>query len=431
LYVKHFCRYSILILAVVMQTWGLAFGQNEVVKVLTLESAITPVSAEYLIKAINQAEYENAECIVIQLDTPGGLMTSMEDIIKEILGSQIPVVVYVAPSGAKAGSAGVFITISAHISAMAPATNIGAAHPVSLGSPIDTASVMQEKITNDAAAYARSLAEKRGKNVEWAEQAVRESVSITANEALELGVIDIIAPTLDSLLTLIDGREIEVALGTKILKTKNARIEKIELGIRYQILSLIVDPNIAYILMMLGMAGVMLELYNPGSIFPGVIGGVSLILAFYAMQTLPVNYAGLLLMALAVVMFILEVKVTSFGMLSVGGIIALTIGSVMLFESPDELMRVSWSVIIPTVLMTALFFIFAVGLAIQAQNRRPTTGTEGLLGEIGIARTSLKKDGQILLHGEIWTATSDQAIKKGDRVKVISVDHLEVKVEKV
>ena len=430
-YIKNSCRHLFLNIAVVMLPWSTAFGQDGVVKVLTLESAITPVSAEYLIKAINQAEDENAECIVVQLDTPGGLMTSMEDIIKEILGSQIPVIVYVAPSGAKAGSAGVFITISAHIAAMAPATNIGAAHPVNLGSPIDTGSVMQEKITNDAAAYARSIAEKRGKNVEWAEQAVRESVSITANEALELGVIDIIAPTLDSLLAMIDGREIEVALGMKKLKTKDARIEEIELGIRYRILALIVDPNIAYILMMLGMAGVMLELYNPGSIFPGVIGGISLILAFYAMQTLPVNYAGLLLMVLAVVLFILEVKVTSFGMLSVGGIIALTIGSVMLFESPEEIMRVSWGVIVPTVLMTALFFVFAVGLAIKAQKRQPTTGAEGLLGEIGVAQTSIKKSGQILLHGEIWKATSNQAIKAGYRVKVISVDHLEVKVEKV
>ncbi|KPK92209.1 hypothetical protein AMJ80_06825, partial [bacterium SM23_31] len=296
-----------------------AADEVPVVKVLTLESAITPVSAEYLIKAIHQAEDENAECLVIQLDTPGGLMTSMDNIIKEILGSQVPVVVYVAPSGARAGSAGVFITISAHIAAMAPATNIGAAHPVSLGTPIDTSSVMEEKITNDAAARARTLAEERGKNADWAERAVRESVSITATEALEKGVIDLIAPTLDSLLTMIDGREIKVALGTKKLNTKDARIEEIELGLRFRILEVIVDPNIAYILMMIGMAGIMLELYNPGSIFPGVIGVISLILAFYAMQTLPVNYAGLLLIISAVILFLLEVKIASYGLLTIGG----------------------------------------------------------------------------------------------------------------
>ena len=431
---KNYNRVLFTILALVLLSLSSSFAQNEMVKVLTVESAITPVSAEYIIKAIEQAELENAECIIIQLDTPGGLMTSMENIIKKILGSQVPVIVYVAPSGATAGSAGVFITMSAHIAAMAPATNIGAAHPVSLGSPVDTASVMEEKITNNAAAYARSIAEKRDKNADWAEKAVRESVSITSNEALEIGVIDLIVPTVDSLLSAIDGREIEVVLGTKTLKTKEAKIEEIELGLRYRILSLIVDPNIAYILMMLGMAGVMLELYNPGSIFPGVIGGISLILAFYAMQTLPVNYAGLLLMILAVVLFILEVQVTSFGMLTVGGIVALTLGSVMLFESPEAIMHVSWKVIIPTVMFTALLFSIVIGLAIKAQKRRPSIGNEALIGEAGVAQTRIRKEGQILLHGEIWKATkatSEDTIKKGDSVKVISVKNLEVKVEKL
>ena len=427
---KFYNRVLFTILALVLLPLSSSFAQNEIVKVLTVESAITPVSAEYIIKAIEQAELENAECIIIQLDTPGGLMTSMEDIIKKILGSQVPVVVYVAPSGATAGSAGVFITMSAHIAAMAPATNIGAAHPVSLGSPVDTASVMEEKITNNAAAYARSIAEKRDKNADWAEMAVRESVSITSNEALEIGVIDLIVPTVDSLLSAIDGEEIEVVLGTKTLKTKEAKIEEIEIGLRYRILALIVDPNIAYILMMLGMAGVMLELYNPGSIFPGVIGGISLILAFYAMQTLPVNYAGLLLMILAVILFILEVKVTSFGMLTVGGIFALTLGSVMLFESPEAIMRVSWKVIIPTVMLTALLFSIVIGLAIKAQKRRPSIGNEALIGETGVAQTRIRKEGQILLHGEIWKATSKETIKKGDSVKVISIKNLEVKVEK-
>jgi len=420
---------SLLLLA----SFGVSFqaeAQEPVVKVLTLETAITPVSAEYLIKAIQQAEDENAECLIIQLDTPGGLMTSMEDIIKEILGAHVPVIVYVAPSGAKAGSAGVFITIASHIAVMAPATNIGAAHPVSLGSPIDTSSVMEDKITNDAVAYVRSIAEERGKNADWAEKAVRESESITATEALEKGVIDLIAPNLDSLLTMIDGWEIDVILGTKKLNTKNARIEEIELGLRFRILGLIVDPNIAYILLMIGMAGIMLELYNPGSIFPGVIGAISLILAFYSMQTLPVNYAGLLLIISAIILFILEVKITSYGMLTIGGIIALTIGSVMLFESPLSFMRVSWKVIVPVVALTTLFFLIVVGLAIKAQRKQPTTGREGLVGEVGVAKTQIKHEGQIFLHGEIWNATSEEHIRKGDKVKVVSVNKLEVVVKK-
>lgn len=420
-----------------------AFSQlpayQSVVKVITLETAITPVSAEYLIRAIREAEDDNAECLIVQLDTPGGLMTSMEDIIKGILGATVPVVVYVAPSGAKAASAGVFITISAHIAAMAPATNIGAAHPVNLGSPIDTSSIMNEKITNDAVAYIRSIAEKRGKNVDWAENAVRESVSITSNEALDIGVIDLIAPTLDSLLEAIHGWEIDLVIGSKTLDTKNASIEEIELGFRFKILGMIVDPNIAYVLMMIGMAGVMLELYNPGTIFPGVVGGISLILAFYAMQTLPVNYAGLLLIILAIILFILEIKVTSFGLLTIGGIATLTIGSIMLFDSPLDFMRVSWNVIIPTVVFVTLFFTIAMGLAIKAQRRKPTTGHEGLIDETGIVKTAITTGGdetstgrgQILLHGELWTALSNDQIEEGARVKVVAVDKLEVIVKKI
>lgn len=420
-----------------------AFSQlpayQSVVKVITLETAITPVSAEYLIRAIREAENDNAECLIVQLDTPGGLMTSMEDIIKEILGATVPVIVYVAPSGAKAASAGVFITISAHIAAMAPATNIGAAHPVSLGSPIDTSSIMNEKITNDAVAYIRSIAEKRGKNADWAENAVRKSVSITSNEALDIGVIDLIAPTLDSLMEAIHGWEIELVIGSKTLDTKNASIEEIELGFRFEILGLIVNPNVAYILMMIGMAGIMLELYNPGTIFPGVVGGISLILAFYAMQTLPVNYAGLLLIILAIILFILEIKVTSFGLLTIAGIGSLTIGSIMLFDSPLDFMRVSWNVIIPTVVFITLFFTIAMGLAVKAQRRKPTTGSEGLIDETGIVKTAITAGGdetstgrgQILLHGELWTALSNDPIEEGARVKVVSVDKLEVIVKKI
>jgi len=405
-------------------------SSERTVKVLDLKTAITPVSAEYLMKAIKQAEDEKSECLVIQLDTPGGLMTSMEDIVKAILGSQVPIVVYVAPSGATAGSAGVFITIAAHIAAMAPATNIGAAHPVTIGTPVDTSKITEEKQTNNAAAYVRALAEKRKKNADWVEKAVRQSVSITAVEALKLGVIDLIAPSLDSLLTLINGRTVEVALGKKTLATKDAHIDRIKLGLRYEILDLIVNPNIAYILMMIGMAGVMLELYNPGSIFPGVIGGICLILAFYAMQTLPVNYAGLLLILLSVVLFILEIKIASYGLLTIGGIISLTIGSIMLFDTSASFMRVSWAVIIPSVVLLTLLFLFAVGLIIKARSQQPTTGSEGLIGEIGIAKTDIAPEGTALIHGELWNAVSEESIKAGEKVQVVATKQLRITVKK-
>ncbi|MCP4723441.1 MAG: nodulation protein NfeD [bacterium] len=425
-------KFSLLFLILIFCGYTGSFAQGRVVKLITVQSAITPVSAEFIIKAIRAAEDDEAECLVIQLDTPGGLMTSTRQINKEILGAYVPVVLYVAPDGAQSGSAGVFITYAAHIAAMAPGTNIGAAHPVNLGGAgMDTSSVMEEKITNDAAAWIRSLAQMRGRNEEWAEDAVRNSVSVTSEEALELNVIDYIAKDLDELLEIIDGKEIEDNSGTKVLRTSNARIENIELGLRLKILGIIVDPNIAYILMLLGMSGIMLELYNPGSIFPGVIGGISLILAFYAMQALPVNYAGLMLIILAVILFILEIKIVSYGVLSIGGVISMTIGSLMLFDSPLPFLRVSLMVIIPAVVITTLFFLVAIGLAVKAQRKKPTTGKEGLAGEKGTAQTDLDPEGQVLIHGELWRAKSSDEIRKGDMVEVISVSKLEVLVKKI
>jgi len=421
----------VLLYAMIGLVAGAVSARTPVVKVLTVESAITPASMEYIVKAIRDAEDEEAECLVILLDTPGGLMTSMRGIIKEILGAEVPVIVYVAPSGAQSGSAGVFITYAAHIAAMAPGTNIGAASPVGLGGvSLDSTSTMEKKITNDAAAYIRSLAQKHGRNADWAEDAVREAVSITENEALELHVIDLIAPSLPELLNEIDGREVELALGTKTLHTRHAVIERVEIGLRFKILGLISDPNIAYILMMIGMSGVMLELYNPGSIFPGVIGGISLILAFFAMQTLPVNYAGLLLILFSVILFILEIKVTSYGMLSIGGVVALLLGSIMLFESPGSMVSVSWKIILPTVVLITLFFLFVISKGLAAQLRRVKTGAEGLIGETGVARTDLDPAGQILLHGEIWNAECIEPVKTGERVTVISVNNLTVTVRK-
>ena len=405
---------------------------REKVLVMKLDGVINPVAQDFIHTSLQKAEQEGDQALIIMMDTPGGLMKSMRLIVKEMLASPIPVVVYVAPSGSRAGSAGVFITLAAHIAAMAPGTNIGAAHPVALGVSADTSSTMMEKITNDAVAFIKSIAEKRGRNAQWAEKAVRESASITASEALKLNVIDYIAPTLDSLLTLMDGRVVETTQGKVTLHTRGAEKVFVEMSWRYKILNVISDPNIAYILMLIGIYGILFELYNPGSIFPGVIGAISLILAFYALHTLPVNYAGLLLILLAIVLFLLEIKIPSYGLLTIGGIVSLVLGSIMLFKSPLPFLRVSWKVIAVATLTTALFFLFAVGMGIRAQRRKPTTGREGLVGEQGEAIEHFRKGvGQVLVHGEIWKATSKDTIRKGDIIKVVGVDGLHIRVEKV
>ena len=402
------------------------------VYVLKLDGVINPVSAKFITESLGNAEEQGAECFIIEMDTPGGLMESMRQIIKRILSSTVPVVVYVYPSGARAASAGVFITYSAHIAAMTPGTNIGAAHPVTMGGQPDTSNTMMEKITNDAAAFIRSLAEKRGRNVQWAEKAVRQSVSITESEALKLGVIDYVAPTLDSLLTLIDGRTVDLDGRKKVLHTKGAAVVTIEMNWRYRILDRISDPNIAYILLLLGIYGIIFELSNPGSILPGVVGFIFLVLAFFAMQTLPINYAGLLLILFAIVLFILEIKITSYGLLTIGGVISMVLGSLMLFESPEPFFRVSLSVIVPAVLGTLLFFLFAVGLGLKAQRRKPTTGAQGIIGETGVTIGKIDPEGQIKIHGEIWRATADSPIRAGQKVIVRDVlDGLVLKIEPV
>ncbi|HDK36022.1 MAG TPA: nodulation protein NfeD, partial [Bacteroidetes bacterium] len=334
------------------------------VNVIQVKGVINPVSAKFIVESIDKAEEAKAECLVIELDTPGGLMTSMRQIIERFLSSKVPIVVYVYPQGARAASAGVFITYAANIAAMAPSTNIGAAHPVTIGgggpgSAPDTSgrSTMMEKITNDAVAYIKTLADKRHRNVKWAEEAVRKSVSITEKEALKINVINYIAPSLDSLLAMIDGEKVNLNGKTVILNTKNASIVYEKMNWRYRILDKLSDPNIAYIFLLLGMYGLIFELSNPGAILPGVVGVIFLILAFFAMQTLPINYAGLALMLFGVVLFILEIKITSYGLLTIGGIVSMTLGSLMLFQSPYPFLKVSLGVIIPGVLVTALFFV--------------------------------------------------------------------------
>jgi len=396
---------------------------------IIINGVINPAASEYIVSSINRAENAQAELLVIELDTPGGLMESMHKIVKAIQTSRVPVAVYVAPSGSRAASAGVFLTYAAHIAAMAPSTNIGSAHPVfgggsPGGKPDSSASeTMMEKVVNDAVAKIKSMAKSRGRNVGWAEKAIRESANIPAEEALEMKVIDYVIPTLDSLLIVVDGKEIALDDGTvKELKTADARVVTFEMNWREKLLDTITNPNIAYILMMLGMLGLTLELCHPGAILPGVVGGISLILGLYAMETLSVNYAGILLIVFAVILFLLEIKIPSYGVLSIGGVISLIAGSVMLFDSNLPFLHLSWQVIFGVVLITTLFFVFLVTLVVRTYRKKPTTGVEGMKGEIGEVYKALNQQGTIKVHGEFWKAVSDSPVKKGQRVEVLEVD---------
>ncbi len=402
------------------------------VLVITVDGSINPSSADYIHTGIEKAKRDRAECLIVKLNTPGGLLKSTRIIVTNILNSEIPVIIYVSPSGSQAASAGVFITMAAHVAVMAPGTNIGAAHPVSLEGKQD--SIMNEKATNDAAAFIRTISEKRSRNVQWAEDAVRKSLSITETEALEINVIDTIAVSVESLLNILDGQEITTSTGIKKLNTKNAEIINIDMSFQQKLLDLLSDPNIAYILFMIGIYGIMFELYSPGSIFPGVVGVICMILAFYSLHTLPINYAGLALIIFAIILFVLEIKIVSHGLLTIGGVISLVIGSIMLIdtESTLEVIEISWQVILMVVLLTTSFFLFAIGFGIKAQRRKPTTGIEGIIGETGETTTDLRPEGQVKVHGEIWQAESREGvIKKGSKIKVQAVENLKLIVTKV
>lgn len=397
---------------------------------IEVDGIINPATAKFIIESIDQAQEKGAQGIIIQLDTPGGLMESMRIIVKRILTANIPVIVYVGPRGARAASAGVFITLSAHIAVMAPSTHIGAAHPVTLGEGKES-KTMSEKIVNDTVSYIKTIAKTRGRNVEWAEKAVRKSVSITEEEAVKLNVVDFVSPDVYDLLDRIDGKVIKFDGVTRTLTTKGLKPRSMQMSWRYKFLDIISNPTIAYILLMLGIYGIFFELSNPGSILPGVVGGIFLILAFYSLQMLPINFAGLALILFAIILFIAEIKVVSHGLLSVGGVISLFLGSLMLIESPAEYMRISLSVIIPAVLVSAAFFIFAVTMAIKARLKKPTTGMEGLVDEIGVAVTDIDPEGKVLVHGEYWNAISDEKIEKDQKVRVLSVKNLKLHVKKV
>lgn len=409
---------------------------------IRVDGVINPVSAKFIADAVKRGERESAEAVVIELDTPGGLLEATRDIVQCFLGANVPVIVYVSPDGARAGSAGVFITLAAHIAAMAPGANIGAAHPVSIGgggipgqgTDSAGAKVMSDKVTNDAAALARSIAETRGRNVDWAEKAVRSSDAITSRDALEQGVIDYIAPSLDSLLLAVQGRKIALKDLQRTLETSGASIITYEMSWREKLFDKLSDPNIAYIFMMIGIYGILFELYNPGAVLPGVLGGLGLLLAFFAFQTLPVNAVGVLLILFGIALLLLEIKITSYGLLSVAGAISLFLGSIMLFDVTIPALRVSLSVVIPVVLFSVFFFLFAVGMGVKAQKRKVETGREGLIGMEGEALEAFTAEsgsaiwtGMILANGEYWKAISDEPVASGAKLKIIALEGMVMK----
>jgi membrane-bound serine protease (ClpP class) len=402
-----------------------AAQEKPAIHILDVAAPIGPGVADFVAGSLETADDEKALLVVIRLDTPGGLAESMRRIVQSILSARTPVAVYVAPSGARAASAGVMITMAADIAAMAPGTNIGAAHPVGAGGK-DIDETMSEKVVNDMVAQARSVAQQRGRNADWVEEAIRESVSITETEALRENVIDVVADDLDALLELIDGRSIK---GKGRLDLAGAPRKTVSEGLRIRVLKAISDPNIAFILFLIGAAGLYFELTNPGAIFPGVIGALCLILSIYAFQMLPVNYVGILLMALAIILFILEIKIASYGMLSVAGTIALFLGALMLYEGTDYGMRLSLTVLIPTVGVVSLFFAVVAALAFKAQVSGARTGEQGLIGETGTVKQTVAPEGKVFVHGELWKARADTELEIGRKVRVVAVEGLTMTVE--
>lgn len=397
---------------------------ESLVYTMVLDGAIGVVTDKRIADAIELAEDNDAELLVLMLDTPGGFVTATWSICKNILNSHVPVCMYIAPSGARAGSAGVYMTYASHIAAMAPSTNIGAAHPVGGGQEVD--SIMNEKITNDAVAQIRAAAEKRGRNVEWAEKAVRESVSITNSEALEINVVDLVASDLDDLFAQLNGREVELPRETRTLQLENVKVEEIESTFVLRVLEVITDPNIVFILFSIGGLGIVLELYNPGAILPGVVGAISLILAFYASSTLPINYAGVALIMLAIVLFIAEIKIPSAGLLTVGGVVSLFLGGLMLIDTVDPTLQVSKSLLITVSLIVGIVVGLVIWLVVKAAKRQPFTGDAGMIGKIA----EVRKQGFVYVDGALWKMESDEELEPGTKVEVIGVDKLMLKVKK-
>ena len=426
---KSLCRQVLpvmLVITLCLILTGRPVYAGEIV-VASYEGVINPVAAEYLHDALAFAHSSGAQALIFKLDTPGGLDTSMRLMIKDMTGAPIPVIVFVAPSGGRAASAGVFITMAAHVAAMTPGTNIGAAHPVAMGGG-EMDNTMKEKVENDAAAYIKSIAEQHGRNASWAEDAVRKSVSVTEQEALKLNIIDLIAEDIPALLKHLHGKKIALSNGSITFSSEAATLRDFPMGTRLELLKILSDPNIAYLLMSIGTIGIMAELYSPGAILPGIIGAISLILAFYSLQSLPVNYAGVLLVILGTAFLLLEISVTSYGLLALGGLAAMTLGGLLLIKSDAPYLQVSLTYLLPTVMTLGLLIGFVAWLAFKSGRGRAVTGIEGMIGSIGIARTDLNPRGQITLQGEIWEAISQSPIRQGETAEVVSVEGLTVTV---
>jgi membrane-bound serine protease (ClpP class) len=425
---------SIFVKAIVLHILLLLFLhptlQAQKVISIAINGSINPASAGFIHDAIQEATDEHATCLLIHLNTPGGLLKSTRNIVADMLEAEVPIVVYVSPGGSHAGSAGVFITMAAHIAVMAPGTNIGAAHPVSLQGAVD--STMNEKMTNDAVAFIRTIAEERKRNVEWAERAVKNSVSITEFEALQNNVVDLIANNDRDLLQKIHGRQVKLNSSNITLQTSSAEIERREMSFIEKLLNTLSDPNVAYILMMIGFYGILFELYNPSTMVPGIVGGICLILAFYSMHTLPINYAGVALIVFGIVLFLLEIKVVSYGMLTIGGVISVLLGSLMLIKKVPgmEFLKVSLPVIISSTAITALFFLAIIGFGLKAQRAKPVTGAQGLINAMGECISGLEPLGTVRVKGEVWNArTEGEPIQAGDKVRVKAIKGLTLIVE--
>ncbi|MCS7172523.1 MAG: nodulation protein NfeD [Armatimonadetes bacterium] len=422
---------------VVLMAWGLlwAAAPRPRVYVLRVEGIISPATAIYIQRGIREAERAGAEALVVELDTPGGLMTSMDQITKAILASPVPVIVYVSPPGARAGSAGVFILYAAHVAAMAPTTNVGAATPVFAGGgdqqETENQRALQRKVTEDAVARIRTLAHRRGRNAEWGERAVREAASIPAEEAVRLRVADLLARDVRDLLNRVDGRWVEVRGERIALTTRGAELVALGMDLRERMLDLLADPNIGLILLTIGVYGIIFELNNPGAILPGIVGAIALVLGLTSLAILQVNYAGLALIGLAVLLFLADLFIPGHGILSVGGVISFILGAILLTSNQEPYLRMSIELAVAIALVSAAFFLFAVGAGLRAQRRRPTTGREALLGAVGEARSELTPQGVVFVQGELWTAESvDGRIPEGSRVRVVEVEGLRLKVRK-